>query len=188
MARNISRNAPCPCGSGRKFKHCCINKGIDWEARRRPASVLPALPRPKGPSADFVALNPYRVVDAKLKEVARASPEVAEWKVRVEPLSPVTPDRERLEAYRLVRQAGVLPDDAAGFLFDHALPWQPDDEDDPNRLTLAVLRRHGQDDLADLYVSDRQEYDRRRERGRQFFFGPPDEEWAAYLRTKGVID
>lgn len=27
---NISRNAPCPCGSGRKFKQCCIDKEIDW--------------------------------------------------------------------------------------------------------------------------------------------------------------
>ena len=24
----IGRNAPCPCGSGKKFKKCCINKGI----------------------------------------------------------------------------------------------------------------------------------------------------------------
>ena len=67
-------------------------------------------------------------------------------------------------------------------------PWLPDDEDDPDRLTLAVLRRHGQHDLADLYASDRLEYDRRCERGRQFFFGPPDEEWATHLREKGVID
>jgi hypothetical protein len=22
----ISRNAPCPCGSGKKYKHCCIKK------------------------------------------------------------------------------------------------------------------------------------------------------------------
>ncbi|MGD8212833.1 MAG: SEC-C metal-binding domain-containing protein [Desulfobacterales bacterium] len=26
--RKIGRNAPCPCGSGKKFKKCCINKGI----------------------------------------------------------------------------------------------------------------------------------------------------------------
>lgn len=25
-----ARNAPCPCGSGKKFKHCCRNKGFDW--------------------------------------------------------------------------------------------------------------------------------------------------------------
>jgi hypothetical protein len=25
-----SRNAPCPCGSGKKYKHCCLSKGFDW--------------------------------------------------------------------------------------------------------------------------------------------------------------
>ena len=25
-ARKIGRNDPCPCGSGRKYKHCCINR------------------------------------------------------------------------------------------------------------------------------------------------------------------
>ena len=49
MAGNrISRNDPCPCGSGKKFKHCCISKGIDWEARRRlHAKCCP----PRGPRA-----------------------------------------------------------------------------------------------------------------------------------------
>lgn len=26
--RKIGRNEPCPCGSGKKFKQCCINRGI----------------------------------------------------------------------------------------------------------------------------------------------------------------
>ncbi|MEW6754428.1 MAG: SEC-C metal-binding domain-containing protein [Candidatus Latescibacterota bacterium] len=31
MARmKLSRNAPCPCGSGRKYKHCCYGKGVEW--------------------------------------------------------------------------------------------------------------------------------------------------------------
>lgn len=25
--KKIGRNDPCPCGSGKKFKHCCMNKG-----------------------------------------------------------------------------------------------------------------------------------------------------------------
>ena len=30
VARNrISRNAPCPCGSGQKYKHCCYGKGVE---------------------------------------------------------------------------------------------------------------------------------------------------------------
>ena len=30
MPRKISRNAPCPCGSGKKYKHCCHGKDFDW--------------------------------------------------------------------------------------------------------------------------------------------------------------
>ncbi len=29
--RKVSRNAPCPCGSGKKYKKCCWGKGFDWE-------------------------------------------------------------------------------------------------------------------------------------------------------------
>jgi hypothetical protein len=28
--RKRSRNDPCPCGSSRKYKHCCWGKGFDW--------------------------------------------------------------------------------------------------------------------------------------------------------------
>ena len=26
--KKVGRNDPCPCGSGRKFKQCCMGKGI----------------------------------------------------------------------------------------------------------------------------------------------------------------
>jgi hypothetical protein len=29
--KKVSRNAPCPCGSGRNYKNCCWDKGFDWE-------------------------------------------------------------------------------------------------------------------------------------------------------------
>ncbi len=32
MARKrLSRNAPCPCGSGQKYKHCCYGKAFEWQ-------------------------------------------------------------------------------------------------------------------------------------------------------------
>jgi hypothetical protein len=34
MATTVGRNDPCPCGSGKKFKHCCIGKPPP-EVRRR---------------------------------------------------------------------------------------------------------------------------------------------------------
>jgi hypothetical protein len=27
MSKRTGRNDPCPCGSGKKFKHCCASKG-----------------------------------------------------------------------------------------------------------------------------------------------------------------
>ena len=28
--RKVSRNAPCPCGSGKKYKQCCLRKDFEW--------------------------------------------------------------------------------------------------------------------------------------------------------------
>ena len=28
--RKVSRTAPCPCGSGKKYKHCCLHKDFEW--------------------------------------------------------------------------------------------------------------------------------------------------------------
>jgi hypothetical protein len=28
--KKANRNAPCPCGSGKKYKNCCYRKGFDW--------------------------------------------------------------------------------------------------------------------------------------------------------------
>ena len=36
MAR-IGRNQPCPCGSGRKYKRCCLQKDNDDSAEARAA-------------------------------------------------------------------------------------------------------------------------------------------------------
>ena len=30
MSEKISRNETCPCGSGKKYKKCCIDKDFDW--------------------------------------------------------------------------------------------------------------------------------------------------------------
>jgi hypothetical protein len=204
--KKISRNDPCPCGSGKKFKHCCLGKDIDWQVRQAPAArkPLPAVsPRHSAPP-DFASLGLYRVVDTRLKEIAAASPSPASWKELVGRLADTTPNEERMQTYRTIREAGVLPADAAWFIIGHAIQWMPpavpvapdapDDVDEVegdevlDRHTLDLLRRYGADDMAELYVTNRLEYDRRHERGRQFFFGPPDEMLAQRLREKGIIE
>ena len=54
-------------------------------------------------------------------------------------------------------------------------------------ITAALFRAQGEAGLAHLYL-DRRAFDRRMERGRQHFFGPPAGAHAAYLRSKGIID
>jgi len=55
-------------------------------------------------------------------------------------------------------------------------------------ITAALFRAQGEAGLAHLYLTDRRSFDRRMERGRQHFFGPPTGAHAAYLRSKGIID
>ena len=54
--------------------------------------------------------------------------------------------------------------------------------------TWNVIRAQGEAGLAHLYLTDRRGFDRRLERGRQHFFGPPSGAHATYLRSKGIID
>lgn len=44
MAQKVSRNAPCPCGSGKKHKNCCLGKPPPEVKRKR--VVLPLILTP----------------------------------------------------------------------------------------------------------------------------------------------
>src|SRR5437762_5423922 len=55
-------------------------------------------------------------------------------------------------------------------------------------ITAALFHAQGEAGLAHLYLPDRPTFDRRVERGRQHFYGPPSGAHAAYLRSKGIID
>ena len=41
--KRMSRNAPCPCGSGKKYKHCCYQKGFQWQEDEK-GSVYKSMP------------------------------------------------------------------------------------------------------------------------------------------------
>ena len=41
MGEQVKRNQPCPCGSGKKYKHCHLGKTSPQAARKR--MLLPAL-------------------------------------------------------------------------------------------------------------------------------------------------
>ena len=57
MAKSIGRNDPCSCGSGKKFKRCCIDKPGAARAPHVPPSVITALsqqPASPEPHIQFV--------------------------------------------------------------------------------------------------------------------------------------
>ena len=43
MGSDISRNDPCPCGSGKKYKQCCINAPTQRADRMSKGAVLVAI-------------------------------------------------------------------------------------------------------------------------------------------------
>jgi uncharacterized protein len=47
MSQKIGRNDPCPCGSGKKYKQCCLQKGI---ANPRAKMKAQWLNKPAGPN------------------------------------------------------------------------------------------------------------------------------------------
>ena len=48
MSKKIGRNDPCPCGSGKKYKHCCIGSKV--------ATVNRTTSKTEGPSISRLAL------------------------------------------------------------------------------------------------------------------------------------
>src|SRR5262249_42064417 len=56
----LSRNSRCPCGSGKKYKHCCWGKGFTWTEDGE-GNVIRAVPL----SAEAVALGGERRGDIR---------------------------------------------------------------------------------------------------------------------------
>lgn len=106
---------------------------------------------------------------------------------------------ERLTAYKAVRDAGVIPEEATFFLIAYTIEWIAQDRimadfrrrmDDASRAKtmrerddlirtppdweakqiIQTFREFGETAMADLYEYDRQEFERLKETGRRFFF------------------
>ncbi|UCB53650.1 MAG: SEC-C domain-containing protein [Candidatus Zixiibacteriota bacterium] len=35
VQKQPGRNDPCPCGSGEKYKRCCLDKNMDWSTQKQ---------------------------------------------------------------------------------------------------------------------------------------------------------
>jgi len=122
----IGRNKPCPCGSGKKYKHCCLNQD-----QARSETLKRAAPRYLGPgppgfffAEDELDQLSNRVVDlideGRLDEAAAACeelkaryPEVIDWIQRTAMLHEARGEvREAIEYYeRTLEYMDANPDD-----------------------------------------------------------------------------
>lgn len=66
VEKKVPRNAPCPCGSGRKYKKCCLNKGSQSASTRGQLSFLEGSQDPEVVSfLSYVTENPMALEDPR---------------------------------------------------------------------------------------------------------------------------
>jgi hypothetical protein len=133
------------------------------------------------------------IIDRKLAGVARAASQPPVWHAAWSELGPRSTGEERLRVCQAIRDSGALPDAAGYFL----VCWKAEDlaaeevgklqdllpivnrfeaRRTSDRLFADVLERHGEGRIASLFHTDPEGHARRREAGRQFFFGPEEVE------------
>lgn len=116
----VRRNDPCPCGSGRKYKQCCLGRSGEAAPAARPAAPEAATRR--SPS------RPATIADARRHAAAGEwSRAEAIWRARLE-RDPRDPAALRgLADARLARGGGAAGAAEAAALLDRAVAVQPDD-------------------------------------------------------------
>ena len=74
-ARHPGRNEPCHCGSGKKYKHCCLvrDEEADRAAREHEASVAPPTTPPEDEPSQRTP-PPPRTQGQPWKRTARRAP------------------------------------------------------------------------------------------------------------------
>ncbi len=78
MNENIGGNAPCPCGSGRKFKRCCMGK----QTPPKPAAAVEPRPGEAAPDAPATAVDGSGTPAPDQEAKEKAQPLQADWKKR----------------------------------------------------------------------------------------------------------
>lgn len=68
MSKKIGRNDPCPCGSGKKYKHCCLGRSKVVTGNQTPIKQTPIIQAsPKSEKSDISMLAIMRF-EQKLQE------------------------------------------------------------------------------------------------------------------------
>jgi hypothetical protein len=127
--RNVGRNDPCPCGSGKKFKKCCIGK-----------AELPQVASPSDPFDIDEVYEPDDIGDRIEDYDPLVEPDPDDWLA--------TDEQQRLDVIeRYHRRAGITVERAGAHAAMHAIVENQIAEGDryPVRRTLLRLMAEGLD-------------------------------------------
>jgi len=97
----VGRNEPCPCGSGRKYKHCCLSKD---QERLRQSSAVPGLTVQEWREQPELGLTLRRLREMSSYEVARLDPGRVPRELREHLLDQLISFREFESAVRCLEQ------------------------------------------------------------------------------------
>lgn len=112
----------------------------------------------------------YTQIDTVLLAVARELPRRPDWYVGLARLNGGVTAQSRLPVYQAVRDDGCLPEDAGFFLVSYAI----EDLSLDGAELIENFAAYGEGDMADLLRRYADEYQQRHEKGRRFFFDPPE--------------
>ncbi len=123
----IGRNAPCPCGSGKKYKKCCMKQ---HEATRSESAPAPAGPAPVAAPSGFTyvvddidelsnsvvdLINEGRLDEAeeRCRELREQYPETLDWMMRLAAVYEARKDWKRAADY--YRRAADFAEENPGY-------------------------------------------------------------------------
>jgi len=124
----VGRNQPCPCGSGKKYKHCCLSQDrasgaqAGRQAPQRPPNGLPEyglffaeddLDKLSNRVVDLVNDGRLEEAEAACRELKEQYPEVIDWIHRTAMLQEARGETQQaIEHYkRTLRYMDENPDD-----------------------------------------------------------------------------
>jgi tetratricopeptide (TPR) repeat protein len=119
----IARNAPCPCGSGKKYKRCCLKKIEDQQAaaRRAAATAKPPdwameeddLDELSNSAVDLIKLGKLDEAEAVGHQLLKRYPEIPDGLERLAAVHEARGDFAK--AARYYRQAAELIEGQDGY-------------------------------------------------------------------------
>jgi hypothetical protein len=104
----VGRNEPCPCGSGKKYKHCCIETDQD---RLRQSSALPGVTLREWEAQPELGLTWERLRDLRSYELVKLDPRKVPDSLREHLLDRLIDFNELEAATRVLESATPEPSD-----------------------------------------------------------------------------